>query len=329
MVTARPVLHPGAAEARPPLRAPPALRPGDTVALFSPSSHEGSEPSTRLLEARALLERWRLRPLPLPDPAPRHLYLAGTDEQRADRFQQLYCDPAVKALFATRGGYGAARMLPHLDAARLRAAEPKAVVGMSDVVALFAYLHAVAGVGALHGPCLAAPLAQASPHVAENLAELRAFLFDSQLRATYPCRLLHAPVSAGPVSGALLGGNLAVLTAALGTPWSLDTRGAIVFFEEVNEAPYRIDRCLTQFRQAGLLDQVAGVVFGHMTRCEGEPPGLLEAVLRDLFRNAPYPVAVGLPAGHDGRNRTLPLGRMAGLSFAASHDGAEGTLQVR
>jgi muramoyltetrapeptide carboxypeptidase len=326
MVTAR-AASPGAAGSRP-LAQPPALAPGDAVALFSPSSHLGRKGPPHLDDAQAILSGWGLAPRPLPQPQRRHLYLAGTDEERAAEFQSLYCDPGVKALFATRGGYGAARMLPLLDAARIAAAPPKVVVGMSDVVALLAYLYAVAGVGACHGPCLAAPSFHASPQRAENLADLHALLFQPPQPATHACRVLRVPGGRGPVRGRLVGGNLAVLASLLGTPWALETAGCILFLEDVNEQPYRVDRYLTQFRTAGRLDGVAGIVFGHMQDCDLEPPGLLADVLRDLFRDAPYPVLVGLAAGHGDRNRALPLGRMAELSWDAPQDDAPAALRL-
>lgn len=321
------------APAAPGLRMGPALAPGDTVALFAPSSHSGREGTALLEGAHAMLAEWGLRAEPVETPQARHLYLAGADAERAAAFQRLYCDPAVKALFATRGGYGAARMLPHLDAAAMAAAPPKAVVGMSDVVALFAYLHAVAGVGAYHGPCLAAPSFHASAHRAENLADLRALLCEPAAMPAYGCTLLHpGRGGTGPpavAEGRLVGGNLAVLAAGVGTPWALETEGCLLFLEEVNEAPYRIDRCLTQLRQAGRLAGVAGVVLGHLEGCDGEPPGLLREVLADLFATAPYPVAWGLEAGHGPRNRTLPLGRPARLTWEAASADAPATLQVR
>ena len=219
-------------------------------------------------------------------------------------------------------------MLPHLDAARIAAAPPKAVVGMSDVVALFAYLDAVAGVGAVHGPCLAAPSAMASPHEAENLSDLQALLFQPERPTALACTLLHAAAGAGEAAGRLVGGNLAVLASLLGSPWALRTQGCLLFLEDVNEPPYRVDRYLTQFRAAGRLDGVAGIVFGHLQNCDGDPPGLLADVLCDLFADAPYPVATGLLAGHGDRNRALPLGRQARLQWDAAAAGTPALLTL-
>lgn len=316
-------------DVRPPLKIPPSLQPGDRVALFSPGAHEGRHPPQWRQEAITLLQDWALNPLPAPDSLPRHLYLAGADQERAAAFQALYTDPQVKALFATRGGYGTARMLPWLDARAIAAAPVKAVVGMSDVSALFAYLHAVAGAGAVHGPCLAAPGLHDAARREDTLASLRQLLIDPSPPPAYPCHWLHRPggVAAG-FQGPLLGGNLTVLASQLGTPWGLNTQGAILFLEDVNEAPYRVDRCLNQFRQAARFEGLAGLVLGHFSGCDEEPPGLLEAVLRDLFAEAPFPVAWGLQAGHGDLNRALPLGRLARLSSAPGDKTSRAHLEI-
>jgi muramoyltetrapeptide carboxypeptidase len=297
-----------------PLRRPPPLRPGDRVALISPSSHQGRYPPEYLADAVSVLRGWDLSVDPVGEP-PRHLYLAGTDAQRAAQFQRAYTDPAVKALFCARGGYGAARLLPLLDREAIAAAGPKWVVGFSDVTSLFAYLHGCAGTVALHGPCLAAPGAITSPRKLENQAALRKALFDAAPRADYAVQWLHRPPgAASAVSGPVIGGCLAVLVTTLGTPWEIDTRDAILYLEDTDEAPYRIDRMLTHLRTAGKLERVRAVVFGYLQRCDSDPPGLLHDVLRDLFRAAAYPVATGLPCGHGDLNLPLELGARHALS---------------
>jgi muramoyltetrapeptide carboxypeptidase len=120
-----------------------------------------------------------------------------------------------------------------------------------------------------------------------------------------------------------------VLVTTLGTPWAPDTRGAILFLEDTEEAPFRIDRMVTHLRQAGKLDGVRAVVFGHLRRCDSDPPGLLGQVLRDVFRAAPFPVAMGLPAGHGDPNLPLLLGRMVRLDFNAGSPGAEAPALLR
>ncbi len=130
------------------------------------------------------------------------------------------------------------------------------------------------------------------------------------------------------MTGRLAGGCLAVLAASVGTPWAPDTDGALLFVEDVDEAPYRIDRYLTQLRQGGHFEGLRGIAFGHLRDCDGHPPGLLAQVLRDLFRDAPFPVATGVQAGHGALNLTLPLGRPAALTLDDGLVGGAGTLQV-
>ncbi len=311
------------------------LKAGDRVALFAPSSHQGRAPTDYLARARDILTGWGLRPDALPAQR-RHLYLAGTDAERAEEFERLYLDPDVRALFCTRGGYGSARILPLLDRARIAAAPPKPVIGFSDVTSLFMWLHWVAGIRVVHGPCLAAPSALESPEAERNLEALRSLLFDPEPHPSYPVRLIHRPVYPhgtfgrmagspveGGIKGRLVGGCLAVVVTSLGTPWALDTEGAILFLEDTDEAPYRIDRMLTHLRAAGRFDRLRGLVFGHLQRCDGDPPGLLEEVLRDLFRDASFPVAMGLTAGHGNPNRPLLLGSMARLDFDAHGTSAD------
>ncbi|MDH4248526.1 MAG: LD-carboxypeptidase [Deltaproteobacteria bacterium] len=309
------------------LRQPPPLVTGDKVALFYPSSHSGDHPASYAQEAQAQLTAWGLRVEPLPEPEPRHLYLAGTDEQRAGRLQRLYQDPEIKALFAGRGGYGASRLLPLLDGEALRRAPPKWVVGMSDITALFAYLHTL-GLGGLHGPCLAAPLHINSPHRAENVAALHTALFAPATPVAHDLGLLHRPPGLPPlVRAPLLGGCLAVLAAGVGTPWALDPRGAVLFLEDVDEAPYRVDRYLTQLAQAGRMEGIKAVILGHFKDCDGRPPGLLARVLKDLFANAPFPVLTGLPAGHGALNLPLPLGRQVELELGSDSQGGMASLR--
>jgi muramoyltetrapeptide carboxypeptidase len=147
--------------------------------------------------------------------------------------------------------------------------------------------------------------------------------FDADPRPAYAARLIHRPPNSAAaddmgaigVTGRLAGGSLSLSVTTLGTPWALDTRGAILFLEDTDEAPYRIDRMLTHLRTAGRFEGVRAVVFGHLRRCDSDPPGLLEQAIRDVFRDAAFPVAMGLPVGHGEPNLPLILGRMARLSY--------------
>ncbi|MDH4224532.1 MAG: LD-carboxypeptidase [Deltaproteobacteria bacterium] len=300
----------------PPLKRPPPLRRGDRVALISPSSHQGTQ--APFLEAAVdVLTGWGLKVDPLPNPEPRYLYLAGPDEERARRFLDGWLDPQVKGLFFSRGGYGASRILPWLDANRFAAAPPKWVVGFSDATALFAWMAAKGGVMAMHGPCMAQPGALTAPRRGESLDGLRQVLFDP-----FPgVRRLITPFNdaarqrAG-VRGRLVGGCLSVWMTTLATPWEVDPGGTVLFLEDIEEPPYKIDRMFTHLRQAGGLEGVSAVVLGYFNQCDSDPPELLGRVWEDLFGQSPIPVFSGLAAGHGDPNLSLPLGGEARVTVA-------------
>ena len=236
----------------------------------------------------------------------RRAYLAGSDAVRTADLQRMLDDPAVAAVFCARGGFGAQRVVPMLDLAPLRR-RPKPFVGYSDATALLAAL-AGAGMVGVHGPMVATDMFRGLS--ARSLAHLERLLTDPSYRWE-----LEAPtcIRPGRARGRLAGGCLSVLVTTLGTPWAPDFDGAVVFLEDVHEWPYRLDRLLTHLRQSGALDRAAGVVLGTLEACrplDGVSP--LD-VVADLFADVPYPVALGLQAGHanaesDVENLALPFG---------------------
>ena len=284
----------------PPIRKPARIRAGDVVGVIAPS---GPVDEARLQAGIKVLEGWGLRVEVGSAVLKRHGYLAGSDDARLDDLVRMVADPRVRAIFCARGGYGSQRLLPRVDLGRLA----KPIIGYSDATAL---LNAAVGAGtvAVHGPMVADDIARLLSRRSE--AQLWSALSDPTWRLD-----VEAPVAvrAGRTRGRLVGGCLAVLVAALGTPYALETDGCVVFLEDVAERPYRLDRLLTQLRQAGKLDRVAGVVFGTMAAC---PPvdgvGPLD-VVRACCADLRGPVAFGLPAGHDpggagSENLALPLG---------------------
>ncbi len=282
---------------------PDRIRPGDTVGVVAPAGVVDGE---RLGRGVKVLEGWGLRVVTGEAVLQRHGYLAGTDQARRNDLQRMLADPAVRALIAARGGFGCQRLVPHLDLSVLRD-RPKPLVGFSDVTALLmAWVEA--GTLAIHGPMVAADLAVGLS--ATSLEHLWRLLSDP----TY-CWEVPVPVTVRPgrATGRLLGGCLSVLATLLGTPWAPSTRGAVLFLEDVNEWPYRVDRLLTQLRQAGVLGGLAGLVLGSMEGCpEQEGIGVLD-VVREAFADAPFPVGFGVPAGHriaemDIVHVALPLG---------------------
>lgn len=234
-------------------------------------------------------------------------YLAGSDRERVADLEDMFRNPEIRAIFAARGGYGSGRLLPHLDLEVVRN-HAKIFVGYSDLTFLLTHLVQGAEVVAFHGPMVMG-LAQHLDGTKRLLALLGGDRSDWNVHAA---EILQP----GTAEGVIVGGCLSALVASLGTPYEIQTAGRLLFIEDVNEKPYRIDRMLTQLHQAGKLDAVAGVIFGEMAGCTAEPDESMTVwdVIRQAFAAATYPVAAGLPTGHGRGAVTLPLGIRARLA---------------
>ncbi len=294
---------------------PHALRAGDQVLLISPS---GPIRPQRLELGTGMLTGWGLRVRLAPNLYARHGYLAGRDELRLADLNLGLRDPDVRAVIMTRGGYGVQRIVDGLDSAAVRA-DPKLVVGFSDLTALQLALWRVARLATVHGPGAAWLPERTGPVAAESL---RRALFGTgpvELRAdagaeTFPVRV------PGTASGILLGGNLCLLASTVGTVDQPDLTGAILLLEEVEEPPYKVDRMLVHLRRSGLLTGLAGVALGQFTRCADEWPMSIVDVLTDHFGGLGIPVLGGLPVGHGTDQLTVPIG------VPATMDADAGTL---
>ena len=232
-------------------------------------------------------------------------YLAGTDAERAADFNDAIRNPSVRGIFALRGGYGTMRILDAIDYAGL-AADPKVVIGYSDLTALLNAITQRTGLVTFHGP-----VAALSPFTKSETQWLRRAVM--QPEPLGELRGIGTAIVSGAAAGRLCGGNLSLVTSLLGTPYALDTAGALLVLEEVEEAPYRVDRMLTQLRLAGALSHVAGVLVGSCRNCDvaGDHPYAaipLALTLRDRLGDLGVPVLTDLPIGHDGEQWTLPLG---------------------
>jgi len=238
-------------------------------------------------------------------------YLAGKDAERAQAWQTVWTDSAVGGVGGGRGGYGALRLLPHLQ----WDSPPKWLVGYSDLTAL-QWALATRGWGSLHGPVLK-DLAHQSPAAI-------AALF-GWLEGSLPALTLEGQgLVAGQATGWLLPGNLTVATHLLGTPYCPSLAGAILAWEDVNELPYQVDRLLTHWRLSGQLAGVRGIALGRFTAEAPSHPSLTWGeVWRDRLGDLGVPVVTDLPFGHGGLNLPLPVGALATL------DGHRGTLAVR
>ncbi|HKY82667.1 MAG TPA: LD-carboxypeptidase [Sphingobium sp.] len=297
----------------PPASKPPRLRQGDSVGLIEPAGFTDDAFDFELVKDTILA--MGLRPKPARHVLQRYGYLAGKDADRAADVNAMFADPEIRAVFAVRGGWGSARILPYLDFATIRA-NPKLLVGFSDITALHLAFAARAGFPTIHGPNAGSVWPRFSWDA------FRAIAFDGATPT-----LVNPPgdedglvqrggrilrFGGGRATGRLLGGNLAVLTALMGTPWLPDFDGAILFLEDVDEAPYRIDRMLTQLSLGGVLSKVAGVVFGECTDCAAKDASYggftLSEVLQQHLAPLGVPAFQGAAFGHIARQFSLPVG---------------------
>ena len=245
-------------------------------------------------------------------------YLSGTDDERADELNALLARDDLDAIVCLRGGYGALRILDRIDYAAARA-HPKLIVGYSDITALHFALYAKSGVPGLSGPMLASDWPQLD---GESEAQFWSVAGGRMVELAGPGDERLAPMNEGEATGVLLGGNLALTVALLGTPYLPDLRGAILFLEDVGESPYRIDGMLARLRLAGVLGQLGGLVFGAFT--DAEPPAdrpsfSVDEVLAHYASFVDGPVASGLVYGHVSRKVTVPIGVQARLTVRGDH----------
>jgi muramoyltetrapeptide carboxypeptidase len=306
---------------------PRRLVPGDTIGLIEPASATFEPFDLTLVEETVSALGFVPR-------RGQHLlssfgYLAGQDRDRAADVNAMFADPAVKAILAVRGGWGCARILPFLDFAMI-ARNPKPLIGFSDITALHLALQAHAPMVSMHGPNGASawgPVSVAS--FRELLVEAKAPTLRNPV-AEEP-RLVQRrwrtqTIRGGVARGRLIGGNLTVLTALVGTPYLPSLKGRLLFLEDVDEAEYRVDRMFTQLALAGHLRAVAGVVFGQCTDCVPPERGFggfpLSAVLRQHLEPLGVPAFFGAFFGHIADQPFIPQGVMAEL------DADAGTLRL-
>ena len=288
---------------------PPALRPGDRVGVCAPA---GSVDLERLDRGVAALRALGFEVVVGDAVRSRVRFNAGTIEERVRDLQTLWADHSVAGIVCARGGAGAGWVAARLDAAAM-AAHPKVLMGYSDVTFLHSLLNGH-GLVTFHGPMV-------TEHLAEGRydeASLRsAFFGDGKPYATAPDDILALRKGTG--EGRLQGGCISILAAAAGTPYALrpDPEGTILFLEDVNEEPYRIDRALMQLRASGAFAGARGIVFGDMLDCNPKYGAgyTLQDVILDALAGLEVPIAIGLSSGHTRNpNVTLPFGARARLA---------------
>ena len=291
---------------------PPRLQPGDKVAVCAPS---GPAPDDELSAGVEILQsRYEVVRLDLPNQP--QGYLAGTDNVRIASINEAFSQPEIRAVFASRGGYGAMRILQGLNAKQFRS-DPKLIVGFSDITCLLWWALQKCGVRSIHGPVVT-QLPRISSHERDWLFRC---LEDSSLEGELDWEL--DPIGAESdetVSGVILGGNLCMVSHLSGTTVDClqgDKKNKILFFEDVHEQPYAVDRILTGLKERGSLETVLGVVVGDFVQCSSEkyPDPTAMKVVDERLRAFGIPGLCGAPIGHGNRNRALPLGGNVTIDF--------------
>jgi muramoyltetrapeptide carboxypeptidase len=294
------------------------LEPGATLGIIAPAS---APPDPKNIDrAVAALEKLKFKIKLAKNVRQRHGFLAGSDRERAADLMQMFADRKVDGILCVRGGYGTARLLPLLDYAAIKR-NAKVFIGYSDITSLHCAFLVKSNLISFHGPMLNSDFAH------DNVPAFTAQSFLRTLMRPEPygdiatgydgkVKTLHGGVANGP----LIGGNLSLLCTTVGTPWQPPFRDRILFFEDLDEVPYRMDRMLTQLLNAGLLQQVAGIAIGINKGCvdpqarkSKEYRQTLEDVFRERLLPLKIPVVMDLPFGHVPHNATLPIGAQVTL----------------
>lgn len=304
---------------------PKRLAPGDTVTLVAPANATFN--SVDLAIAKESLEGLGFKVKVGAHLLDRHGYLAGDDKARADDINQAFGDRSVAAVHAIRGGWGSARLLPYLDFDSIRR-NPKVLIGYSDITALLLSIQAKTGLITFHGPI------GMGRWDAYSLDYYKRVLFNGE-QVTYANKqglsdrnaltqidFRTQPITPGKARGRLLGGNLSIIAAIMGSSYVPDWENTILFTEDVHEDFYRIDRMLTQLKLAGVLGKIKGFVFGSCSECgpgDGNYGALtLEEIFADHIKPLGVPAWQGAMIGHSQPQWTLPVGAQVEIDADAA-----------
>ncbi|NTW83346.1 MAG: LD-carboxypeptidase [Chlorobiaceae bacterium] len=298
---------------------PKVLRKGDTIGLISPSSHcahpDRIEQAVRYIEKQG----YRVEPS-------RHLNCIDTDPAIADRHKlldlhEMFSNPGIQAIICLRGGAGASRLLKKINY-DIISANPKILVGYSDITALSLAVFAKTGMISFSGPMLATELYGPSPYTEEHfwgMLTSPSYALSIRNHENHPISCIRP----GKTEGRLIGGNLSVLSSMIGTPFLSSFRDMLLFFEDINEPAYRIDRMLAHLSNAGLLEECSGMLLGQFTG-DTEITAEEESRLQHIFRyysnpdNMEGPVMRGLSYGHIRDLLTIPVGARCFMEISSS-----------
>jgi muramoyltetrapeptide carboxypeptidase len=287
---------------------PDFLKEGDLVYIVSPAK---KIEANKVLYARKLLQSWGLEVQLGRGCAGEHYYFSGSDQERIDDFQSALNDPNCKAVICTRGGYGSVRIIDQLDFSGF-GQSPKWIVGFSDITVFHSHVTTNLDVQTIHGTV---PLNYNKNE--ESVETLRKALFGEKISFEIePSKFNRA----GTARGEVVGGNLSIISSLTGTNSDIDTKGKILFLEEISEYGYKIDRMLWQLKKAGKLDQLAGLVIGYFTDIKQSVDvfGMnWQELVLEKVKEFDFPVLFDFPAGHEKRNLPLYMGREADLTVTA------------
>lgn len=293
---------------------PTPLESGDKVALLAPSS---PVPADVLEKAIRSIEFLGLVPSVYKSCTLHHGYLAGTDNARASDINRAFADDSIKGVFCLRGGYGTMRLLPLLDLEIIKQ-NPKVFVGYSDITALHTVFNGLCGFVTFHGPM---PSTDYTIHSSYTIDSLKENIFGYGPHRIYnPEGKEISVLTAGKAEGIITGGNLSLLAGTLGSPYETDTKGKLLFIEDVSEEPYRIDKNLTALALAGKFDDAAGIIFGIFADCEASDESLtLDQIIDEVVLPCGRPVIKGFHAGHIYPQPTIPMGATAILDTSKNY----------
>ncbi|MDD3920832.1 MAG: LD-carboxypeptidase [Eubacteriales bacterium] len=302
---------------------PKHLSPGDTIGVISPSS--GPWQRSEIWRGIDTLKAWGFNVKVGKNAYKNYYYLAGDDQSRAEDLNAMFQDDEVDAVFCSQGGYGAGRILHLVDYEAIRK-HPKIFLGYSDITALHLAIMKKCDLVTFHGPTV-------TGMYGETLTQYRKSQLFKAVMSNAPVGNIELAdkkngyvlkITPGKVKAPIVGGNLTLICSSMGTPYEIDTKGKILFFEDLDTEPWIMDHMLTHLLNAGKLQEAVGIVAGKCSNCEPNKYDAgfhsqwsLEDLLFDRLQPLGIPTICGLPMGHTRNLATLPLGMMANLDANA------------
>lgn len=295
------------------MKIPKALKKGDTIGLVGASSATPQESLPQAIEA---VEKLGFKVVVGDSCRERHGYLAGSDELRANDVNQMFSDTSIDGIFSIRGGYGATKILPLLDYKMIKE-NPKVFTGYSDVTALHIAFNQLCDLVTYHTPMPSTEFIkpEMDEYTWSSFMKSVSLAEDAKYYLLNPSNQEMTTLVAGEATGQLVGGNLTLVTASLGTPYEINTKGKILFLEDIDEYERSVDRMLTQLKLSGKLDEASGILLGAWTNCGPQNPSRpehslrLQTIFEEILVPANKPILMNIACGHCLPTMSLPFGR--------------------